>query len=235
MQETLYIVMPAYNEAENIEAAVHDWYEVVRKIGSDSRLVVVDDGSTDTTPALLGLLEKELTQLVVYTKKNGGHGAACLAGYRFALEQKPDYVFQTDSDGQTCPDDFWMFWELRNRYDVQIGRRVKRQDGWSRRFVAFVLKLVILGMFRLRIPDANCPFRLMRATTLAAYLPKVPEDYFLSNILLAIIFTKYHVSQAYHPITFLPRRTGVNSVHIGSIVRIGRQALRDFFKFRANV
>ena len=52
-QDFLYIVLPAYNEQENIEAVVAQWYPIVEAIGPESRLVVVDDGSRDKTYALL--------------------------------------------------------------------------------------------------------------------------------------------------------------------------------------
>ena len=48
-QDLLYIVLPAYNEQENIEAVVAQWYPIVEAIGPESRLVVVDDGSRDKT------------------------------------------------------------------------------------------------------------------------------------------------------------------------------------------
>ena len=48
-KENLYIVMPAYNEEENIEKVVKEWHEVVSKIGNDSKLIIVDDGSKDNT------------------------------------------------------------------------------------------------------------------------------------------------------------------------------------------
>ena len=49
--------------------------------------------------------------LVAQTKPNGGHGSTVLYGYRYAIENGADYVFQTDSDGQTPPSEFDEFWE----------------------------------------------------------------------------------------------------------------------------
>ena len=46
-----------------------------------------------------------------------------LYAYHYALEQGADYVFQTDSDGQTLPEEFWPFWEQRKEYDMLIGNR----------------------------------------------------------------------------------------------------------------
>lgn len=59
MSETLYIVVPAYNESKNVEQLVQDWYPVVEAHNGDgsSRLVIIDDGSRDNTYALLQKLQ----------------------------------------------------------------------------------------------------------------------------------------------------------------------------------
>ena len=103
MSDRLFIIIPAYNEEENIRQVVNYWYPVVEKYGTDSRLVVIDDGSSDSTFEILSSLSKQMPKLTALTKENGGHGATILYGYRYALEQGADYVFQTDSDGQTLP------------------------------------------------------------------------------------------------------------------------------------
>ena len=51
--DKLYIVIPAYNEEANIETVVREWYEVIRERSEDSRLVVIDDGSKDSTYAIM--------------------------------------------------------------------------------------------------------------------------------------------------------------------------------------
>ena len=60
-------------------------------------------------------------------------------GRSYALERGADYVFQTDSDGQTCPEEFWPLWEARASYDYQIGWRRRRADGLGRSLVTRVL------------------------------------------------------------------------------------------------
>ena len=87
MNEKLYIVIPAYNEEENIENVVRQWHEIVKQISKTSRLVVVDDGSKDHTYQILCDLRKELVQLQPLRKMNEGHGATVLYAYHYALEQ----------------------------------------------------------------------------------------------------------------------------------------------------
>lgn len=85
MNDKLYIVIPAYNEEENIEKVVKDWYPIVEKYGEDSKIVVVDDGSRDSTYAKLQILAKDRPALIPLSKPNGGHGSAVLLGYQYSV------------------------------------------------------------------------------------------------------------------------------------------------------
>lgn len=226
--DKLYIVIPAYNEQDNIEEVVKDWYPVVEKRGEESRLVIIDDGSKDATYEKLLALAKDRPQLEPLHKENGGHGATVLYGYRYAIEKGADYVFQTDSDGQTLPAEFDEFWNLREQHDMVIGHRKGRQDGFSRVFVTKVLKAVCLLCFHVNVQDANTPFRLMKAESLKKEIELIPQDYNLSNVIVSVLFIKKGYSVKYLPITFRPRQGGVNSINMKKIFKIGQKALKDF-------
>lgn len=228
--ENLYIVMPAYNEEENIEAVVSEWHCVVDKIGGGGHIVVIDDGSKDGTYAKLLQLQATLPRLVAITKPNGGHGAAVLFGYNYALEKNAHFVFQTDSDGQTLPGEFWEFWENRNKYDAQIGFRKNREDGKSRVFVTRVLRIVLYLTFRVWIKDANTPFRLMQSKALRDVIADIPKEHNLANVLVTVFFHKKEKKIAYHPITFRERQKGTNSINFRKIIRIGINACKDFWR-----
>ncbi len=229
MGDCLYVVIPAYNEEENIESVVNDWYPVVERAGGKSRLLIVDDGSRDGTFRILTRLAQTRPRLKPVTKANQGHGATVLYGYRYALRAGADYIFQTDSDGQTVASEFWPFWKRRKKYDMIIGLRNHREDGLSRVIVTKVLKLTVLACFHVYVPDANTPFRLMSRESLAANIRKIPKNYNLSNVVLSVLYEKYYRTK-YIPITFRPRQGGVNSINIPKIARIGRQAVTDFMK-----
>lgn len=226
--DKLYIVIPAYNEEENIGQVIRDWYPVVKKVGNESRLLIIDDGSKDATYEVSKNLAKEFEQLEVLTKPNGGHGATVLYGYRHAIRQGADYVFQTDSDGQTLPSEFPEFWKRRKKYAMVIGHRKGRQDGLSRVFVTKTLKVVCRICFHVTVMDANTPFRLMQAETLKENLKLIPDNYNLSNVIISVIYAKKRLSVKYLPITFRPRQGGVNSINMKKIFKIGKQALKDF-------
>lgn len=227
-KDVLYIVIPAYNEQDNICSVIDDWYPVVEAVGPSSRLVIIDDGSKDNTFKMMEEAAASRPQFIPLTKPNAGHGATVLYGYRYALEQNPDYVFQTDSDGQTLPSEFADFWKRRDMYDMVIGHRKGRQDGKSRVFVTKTLKFVCRLCFHVTLTDANTPFRLMAAEGLRENMKYVPENYNLANVILSVIYAKRGMKVKYLPITFRPRQGGVNSINMKRIFKIGKQALKDF-------
>lgn len=228
--DKLYIVIPAYNEEANVKAVIKDWYPIVEKVGNGSKLVIIDDGSKDGTYQIMLDEAKNLEAFEPITKQNGGHGATVLYGYHYALDEGADYVFQTDSDGQTLPEEFWTFWELRNEFDMVIGHRKGRQDGLSRVFVTKTLKSVLRLCFHVNIKDANTPFRLLKATTLKKHIGIIPKDFNLSNVVLSVIYAKKKLAVKYLPVTFRPRQGGVNSINMKKIIGIGKKAISDFRK-----
>ena len=226
--DKLYIIIPAYNEEENIKSVIAQWHPLVEGIGPESRLVVINDGSRDNTYQAASDLKDIYPQLTVLTKENEGHGPTILRGYKYAIRHGADYVFQTDSDGQTLPSEFSKFWRNRKKCGLLIGYRKKREDGLSRLFVTRVLRLVPWSVFGVWVKDANSPYRLMRCSQLREVLRKVPKNFFLANVLITVIYTKKEMGVCYYPITFLPRQGGENSINIKKIFRIGCQALRQF-------
>ncbi|MBR2260015.1 MAG: glycosyltransferase family 2 protein [Blautia sp.] len=228
--DVLYIIIPAYNEEANIAQVISDWYPVVATHNGQgaSRLVVLDDGSKDHTLSIIKESALDRPLLIPLTWENHGHGATVRHGYEFALSQGAQYIFQTDGDGQTLPDEFEAFWDKRKDFDMVIGWRKGRGDGFGRVVTTKVLRAVLLLTFHVWVKDANTPFRLMQAEAVARDLPLIPKDYFLSNVLLSVIFTKKHRRIRYLPITFRPRQGGVNSINMKRIIDIGKNAYKDF-------
>ena len=234
MNDILYIVVPAYNEEENIEKLVNDWYPVVKEHHGNgmSRLLIVNDGSTDETASILDDLMADRPLLKVLNKVNGGHGSAVLCGYHEAVKAGADFVFQADADGQVPVSEFPEFWRRRVKYDAILGSRPHRGDGAHRKAIESMLRMMLIINFNVSVPDANAPFRLMRASLLEKYLPEIPEDYDLPNVILTTFFVKYRENICFRRIPFLPRTAGSSSVNPVSVSKIGMQAMKDFRKFR---
>lgn len=231
--ESLYIIIPAYNEAENIKNVIEHWYPVVEKYNGDgrSRLVIIDDGSKDNTLEIVKDEVRNKEYLEVINKENGGHGSSIFFGYHYALQENADWVFQTDSDGQTLAEEFDMFWENRTDYEVLIGKRCNRGDGFARKIIGFCVKCVVFAIFGEKVEDTNTPYRLMYHDALSKALEFVPKEYNLTNIALTAIFARMarreEIKMTFLPITFKPRQGGKNSINVPKIIKIGIKAIKD--------
>lgn len=229
--DIIYFVFPAYNEEANIEDVIKQWHPVCERInaeGNKAQLVIANDGSKDKTFAIMQKLQAKYPYLKPLDKQNSGHGATVMYLYRYAIDNGADYIFQTDSDGQTLPEEFWQMWENRDKFDFQIGTRGGRQDGLSRVFVTKTLRLVVWLMFHVWVKDANTPFRLLKAIKLRPILDIIPQDYNLANVAVSAIAVRWHYNIGWYPITFRPRQGGVNSINMRRIFKIGLKALKDF-------
>ncbi|MBQ6149828.1 glycosyltransferase [Candidatus Saccharibacteria bacterium] len=233
--DVLYIVMPAYNEEGAIADVVRDWIKLLDGKSEYSRLVIADSGSSDKTHTILMELQKKFKKLKVLSNTEKPHGPKVIALYKYAIENQADYIFQTDSDGQTNPNEFNAFWDNRHNHDAILGCRKKRGDGRVRALVEKIVCLLLRIFFKVRVPDANAPFRLMDSDLLKKYINKFPSNYDLPNIILTAYFVKFNHNVIFKEITFRPRTTGNNSIDLKKIFRIGKESLGAFNKFKKNM
>ena len=227
--------MPAYNEEDSIGDVIDSWYPLVEKNGNYSRLVVADSLSTDKTHDILLALKEKYPKLIILSDTLKFHGPKVIALYRYAIDNNADFIFQTDSDGQTNPKEFEDFWNLREEYDAILGNRTVRGDGESRKFVENTVCMLLKLFFGINVPDANAPFRLMRTSVVSKYIDRLPKDYNLPNIMLTTYFSYYKEKLLFKEISFKPRQAGVNSINIPKIVKIGMNSLKDFYRFRKDM
>lgn len=235
MGDILYVVLPAYNEEDNIGYVVKEWMNVLTDKDAKSRLVIADSGSTDKTHSILLQLKEENNQIEILGKTEKEHGPKLCALYDYAIKCGADYVFQTDSDGQTNPAEFDDFWRLRGKYDAIFGYRPIRGDGKIRKFVEKMVCLLVKVFFGIEVPDANAPFRLMRTEILKSHLKKIPKNFNLPNVMLTVYFCYFGDKYKFLKITFRDRRSGKNSINIKKIVIIGMNAIRDFAYLKKHI
>ena len=200
--DSLYVVMPAYNEEANIEAVVKQWYPVLEGKSPESRLVIADSGSNDRTHEILLGLKETYPQLEVLSDTGKFHGPKVIA-----------------------------LWQVRTIYAGVFGHRKVRGDGKSRAMVERVVCMLVKHYFKVKVPDANAPFRLLNTKVLSKYLYKLDKDYNLPNIVLTAYFVRFDEPHDFKVVTFKPRQGGVNSINIKKIFKIGWQALKDFRAF----
>ncbi|MBE3556592.1 MAG: glycosyltransferase family 2 protein [Firmicutes bacterium] len=151
------VVLPAYNEIENLEQTVLKVERALEKL-ERFEVIIVDDGSTDGTKERADRLQERTRVTAIHHPYNRGYGAALRSGFKHAQGR---YLFMMDADGQFDPQEFWALWERRNEADAVLGYRLQRKDPWLRRANAFGWNQLNRVMFGLRVQDIDCAFKLL--------------------------------------------------------------------------
>ena len=157
----LSVLLPAFNEEACIEAVVREVAGVLRGLGRPFEIIVVDDGSTDATPARLNALQADLPELhVLRLLKNSGQSAALGAAFRAARGR----IFITlDADGQNDPADIPALVAKLDSCDLCCGYRAQRQDSWSKRCGSRLANAVRNRALRETIRDTGCTLKAFHA------------------------------------------------------------------------
>ena len=208
---SLSVVVPCYNEADNIEPF---YDEVVAELGAlDLELVFVDDGSTDGTLARVKELAAadERVHFLSFTR-NFGFEAAFSAGYRYS--RRP-WILHLDADQQFPADQAWALMAAAEAgHDAVFGVRPNRRDPLVRRVGAAAFDVVARRLLRVELPPGATSFRLVRAD-LARHIVdlRLPAPYFLATV--PLLTSRYTVV----PVTHRPRSRGRSKVGLGYLAR----------------
>lgn len=236
MNPELILIMPVYNEQASVRKVAMEWFQEIENWTENFVFFAINDGSTDDSQKVLNRLRQQLGErFEVLEQKNMGHGQSCLNGYRVACEREIPYVFQIDSDGQCDPQYFFRFWRLRDSHDVVYGARKRRDDGWRRTIASQVLRLTLLALTGENCVDANVPYRLMRTKRLREVVDRIPPNFFLSNVALAVLLKKDPAwRHAAVPIHFRERYGGEPSVRLGKFGEKAKELADQLRELMAN-
>ena len=183
MARELSVVLPAYNEQESLRTAVEGAVNTLESMLDDFEVIVVDDGSTDGTNALLRELVAENPARVrgLVHAENRGYGAAIKTGFEAANKA---LTFYTDADNQFDVSDLAHFLPLMDEYDVVVGFRVYRYDTVVRSMLSWVYNLLVRILFRVKVRDVDCAFKLFRREVLETITIE-SDDFFVDAELVA--------------------------------------------------
>lgn len=154
------VVLPAYNEEKNINEAIAQISGYLQKKFKDFEIIVVDDGSTDKTSAVVKNLAKKNKHIkLVVHSPNKGYGAALRSGFNAAQGQM---IFYTDSDNQYSITELDKLLKYSKDYDIVAGYRLYHKDPLTRIVISNVYNLIIRLLFGLKVKDVDCSFKLYR-------------------------------------------------------------------------
>ena len=229
-QLELALVMPAYNEAANVQRVVKEWLGELNLLSVSWELHVYNDGSRDATGEILDRLARNDQHLVVHHQANRGHGPTLVAAYQ-DLGQRAAWLFQTDSDGEFTATDFAEFWRQRNDHDLLLGYRPQHDRPLARQGMSYAARSVVKWLFKADLRDVNIPYRLMRTKTLRPLFDVLPADMFAPNVVLSGIAAKRGLKIKQLLVTYHPRRTGSLSGNVIPLAKIALRTGRETIQF----
>lgn len=217
---------PAYNEQDIIAKTVASASTALARCADDYEVIVVDDGSSDATAAIVeGISKSDPHVRLVRHEVNRGYGAALRTGFATASKE---LVFFSDADGQFDLQELPGLLGLLDRAPVVLGYRIRRSDPAHRLFIAKVYNLVIRTVFGLRVRDIDCAYKLFRKDTLAQALPLESNGAFVSSELL-IKLRRRNVPMVERGVHHYPRTTGVSK---GATPKVILRTIRDVVRLR---
>jgi glycosyltransferase involved in cell wall biosynthesis len=157
----LSVFFPAYNDSGTIASVVIRAVIAASRLTPNYEVIVVNDGSADSTAEVLEELARLYpTVRVVHHGKNRGYGAALRTGFATATKE---FVFYTDGDAQYDPAEMTLLWRrMGPDVDWVNGYKIHRSDPVHRIIMGRLYHHLVKMLFGLKVRDVDCDFRLMR-------------------------------------------------------------------------
>ena len=194
----LSLVIPVYNEAGNILPLVASSIEVLRAMGRPFEIILVNDGSTDTTADEIAEAHAKWPECVeLRMEKNSGQAVALLTGLRAA---RGEYLLMMDGDGQNDPRDYPALLALveSGQVDLACGWRVERHDSTLRRIMSRIANIVRGAVLKDGVHDSGCQLRVMRSEVRDAFFPMELMQSFIPALAVAAGFRVGEVPVRHH-------------------------------------
>lgn len=158
--KSLTVVLPAYNEAENLPLMVAEVVAAVQTLVDEFEVIVVDDGSLDNTAEVVQQLTADYPQLrLVKHEVNKGYGTAVWTGLTSASKE---LIFFTDADRQFDLHEISRLLDQIPQADLVVGYRQPRRDPFMRRLNGRGWSWLVTVLFGYTARDIDCAFKLMR-------------------------------------------------------------------------
>lgn len=163
---SLSVFFPAYNDALSLPALIGKTFEVLNTVAEQFEVIVVNDGSADSTASVLKDLQARFGPrlIVIEHPENRGYGAALRTGFGAV---KYELVFYTDADGQYDVGELPLLLEpMSGAVGLVNGFKLKRHDPWHRICIGWTYNKFARALFGITLRDIDCDFRLIRREVL---------------------------------------------------------------------
>jgi glycosyltransferase involved in cell wall biosynthesis len=223
---SISVVLPAYNEEENVGPAVMEVIGVVGPIADDYEVVVVDDGSRDGTAEKVCQLGERYPQVrLVQHKVNQGYGAALYSGFTSA---RKELVFFTDSDRQFDLTEIKKLLPFMDEYDLVLGYRAPRRDPFMRKLNGWGWSALVTLLFGYTSRDIDCAFKLFRREIMDRINVESRGATFSAEFLVRAKRAGYRI----HEVPLAGHRPRVAGSQTGARLDVITRAFRELIRFR---
>ena len=212
---SLSVVLPAFNEEDNIKDMVSHVILALRSLDLfKSEIIVVNDGSDDKTGEILDKLVSKHKSLlrVIHHDDNMGYADALNTGF---MHSRYPFIFYTDSDRQFDVNELRYLLEEIGRYDIVCGYRAKRVDPLQRILIARIYNRITNFVFGLNLRDVDCAFKLFRKDVFDSV--SIESKGFLVDLEVMSKAKKKGFAIAEVPVTHYKRPAGHSKVTPGAI------------------
>jgi len=212
MHKEISVVLPAFNEEENIEKQVTDIDKFLQKKFTDYEIIVVNNGSRDHTKSIVQNLIKSNKKIkLINLATNHGYGSGLRAGFKQA---KKELIFYTDSDNQFDIKELRLLMPLTKNYDIVCGYRKNRQDPTMRIFIATVYNIIINMLFHVNVRDIDCSFKIYKKKVFDTITLHSDTGLLDAEILVKAKKAGFTIAPQI-PVTHYPRTLGQTMYEVG--------------------
>jgi glycosyltransferase involved in cell wall biosynthesis len=224
---SISMVLPAYNEADNIEPMVAEATPALESVTDDYEIVVVDDGSADDTAGVTRRVMQEYPRVrLVEHPVNQGFGAAVFSG--FASAEK-DWIFYTDADRQFVLSELEKFVPFMDDADLIAGYRAPRRDPFMRVVYGKGWSALCTLLFGYTVRDVDCGFKLLRCEIIHNLGPQIASRGATFSIEWLVRAKRAGYRFAELPVTHRPRVAGSQT---GANINVITRAFRELWRVR---
>ena len=234
------IIIPTYNEKENIENIILEIFDLEESFN----ILIIDDGSPDGTAKIVKELQKKYSKSLFLKERSGklGLGTAYIQGFKWALENNYEYIFEMDADFSHDPKDLPRLYEAchKNNGDLAIGSRyVKGVNivNWpmSRLLMSFFASKYVKTITGMPIHDSTAGFKCYKRKVLEKInLDKIEFIGYAFQIEMKFKSWKYGFNIVEVPVIFTDRQEGNSKMSGGifyeALFGVIKMKLKSFFK-----
>jgi glycosyltransferase involved in cell wall biosynthesis len=203
----LTIIIPVYNEQDNLDRVHQEMKQFLPKSKKKAKVLFVNDGSKDSSQMLIEEICRDNEEFTFISfEKNAGLSAAIKAGFDYADTPWVGYI---DADLQTAPEDFNILIEYAGEYDLVTGVRSNRKDSFTKNMSSTIANGIRRAFTDDGMDDTGCPLKIIR-TDMAK---KIPMFNGLHRFLPAMILLQNgKIKQT--PVRHFPRIAGVSNFNL---------------------